>query len=141
MRARASDSRRFYSEDLDDKLVKRIRAAETAPGITRVVLELIGDVEATTSQLANPNRLIVELRGAAPGLATPPATAPALPAAITALPAVVKPSPPKWNRPRPPRRWTPGREAPAPPAALPRLRLAQSRSPRPPSIPAREIIR
>jgi N-acetylmuramoyl-L-alanine amidase len=89
------DSRRFYSEDLDDKLVTRIRAAETAPGVTRVVLELNGDVEATTSQLANPNRLIIELRGAAPGLAVPPATAPA-------LPAMVKPSPPVVEPPAPP---------------------------------------
>src|SRR5271157_4946103 len=41
------DSRRFYSENLDDKLVKRIRAAETAPDVTRVVLELSEDVEVT----------------------------------------------------------------------------------------------
>jgi N-acetylmuramoyl-L-alanine amidase len=88
------DSRRFYSEDLDDKLVTRIRAAETVPGVTRVVLELSGDVEATTSQLANPNRLIIELRGGAPGLATPPTTA-------LALPAMVKPSPPKLEPPAP----------------------------------------
>lgn len=87
--------RRFYSEDLDDKLVKRIRAAETAPGVTRVVLELSGDVEASTSQLANPNRLIIELRGAASaGSVTPPPTAPP-------LPAVVKPSPPKVELPAP----------------------------------------
>ncbi len=128
------DSRRFYSEDLNDKLVTRIRAAETAPGVTRVVLELNGDVEATTSQLANPNRLIIELRGAAPGLAIPPATAPALPAAITALPALVKPSPPKVEPP-PPRAEPPAPKVeasapkveppapkvkpPAPPAALP----------------------
>jgi N-acetylmuramoyl-L-alanine amidase len=98
------DSRRFYSEDLDDKLVTRIRAAETAPGVTRVVLDLNGDVEATTSQLANPNRLIIELRGAVPGLAIPPATAPA-------LPAVVKPSPPKVEPPPPPV------VAPAPPVS------------------------
>ena len=89
------DSRRFYSEDLNDKLVKRVRAAETVPGITRVVLELSGDVEATTSQLANPYRLIVELRGAAPAApVTLPPTAPP-------LPAVVKPSPPKVEPPAP----------------------------------------
>ena len=32
------------------------------PGTTRVVLDLAGPVEVTTSQLSNPNRLIVELR-------------------------------------------------------------------------------
>src|SRR5271157_3898657 len=95
------DSRRFYSEDLDDKLVTRIRAAETAPGVTRVVLEFNGDMEASTSQLTNPNRLMVELRVAAPGPPIPPETALALPALVTALPAVVKPSPPKVDPPAP----------------------------------------
>jgi N-acetylmuramoyl-L-alanine amidase len=99
-------SRRFYSEDLDDKLVKRIRAAETKPGITRVVLELNADADATTSQLTNPSRLIIEVRGAAPGAATP--------AEITsALPALVKPSPPKIEPP------APVAALPAPTAVLP----------------------
>ena len=86
------DSRRLYSEDLDDKLVKRIRAAETKPGVTRVVLELNADVDATTSQLTNPNRLIIEVRGTAPGTATPPEV-------TSALPALVEPSPPKIEPP------------------------------------------
>jgi len=38
------DSKRFYSKELDDKLVKRIRVAETNPGITRVVLHLAAAV-------------------------------------------------------------------------------------------------
>jgi N-acetylmuramoyl-L-alanine amidase len=108
------DSRRFYSEDLDDKLVKRIRAAERAPGIVRVVLELTGDVEATTSQLANPNRLIIELRGAAPAVAAP------LPVTPPALPAVVAPSPPKIEPPAPPVALPASPAVShAPPAALP----------------------
>jgi N-acetylmuramoyl-L-alanine amidase len=100
-------SRRFYSEDLDDKRVTRLRAAETVPGVTRVVLELGADVEVGTSQLANPNRLIVEVRGAAPGspgapgptiapetaLAFPPAPAMA-PAAPTVEPPAPLPAPP-----------------------------------------------
>src|SRR5271157_1306530 len=95
------DSRRFYSEELDDKLVTRIRAAETAPGVTRVVLELNGDMEASTSQLTNPNRLMVELRVAAPG--PPVAPVPTIPLeTASALPAVVKPSPPKVDPPAPP---------------------------------------
>ena len=99
-------SHRFYSEDLDDKLVKRIRAAETKPGITRVVLELNADVDATTSQLTNPSRLIIEVRGAAPGAATPPEI-------TSALPALVKPSPPKIEPP------APVAALPAPTAVLP----------------------
>jgi N-acetylmuramoyl-L-alanine amidase len=107
-------SRRFYSEDLDDRLVKRIRTAETAPGITRVVLELSGDVEASTSQLANPNRLIIELRGAAPaGPVTPPPTASPLPAVVKSSPPKVEPPAPKVEPP------APKVELPAPPAVTP----------------------
>jgi N-acetylmuramoyl-L-alanine amidase len=100
------DSRRLYSEDVDDQLVKRIRAAETKPGVTRVVLELNADADATTSQLTNPNRLIIEVRGAAPGAATPPQI-------TSALPALVKPSPPKIEPP------APVAALPAPVAVLP----------------------
>ncbi|HMC60680.1 MAG TPA: N-acetylmuramoyl-L-alanine amidase [Candidatus Solibacter sp.] len=67
------DSRRFYSKQLDDKLVKRIRVAETNPGVTRVVLDLAEGVEVTTSQLSNPNRLIIEARGGK-GAVTAPET-------------------------------------------------------------------
>ena len=93
-------SRRFYSEDLDDKRVTRLRAAETVPGVTRVVLELGADVEVGTSQLANPNRLIVEVRGGAPGApgspvsTIPPETAFALPPAPAMAPAVPTVEPP-----------------------------------------------
>src|SRR5688500_889744 len=52
------DAKRLYSEELNDKLVTRIRVAETVPGVTRVVLDLTGAVAATAShQLANPHRL------------------------------------------------------------------------------------
>lgn len=77
-------SHRFFTENLTDKLVSKIRVAETAPGVTRVVLDLTGVVDATTSQLANPNRLIIELRRGT----TPPVPT-ALPA--TPPPAIVSP--------------------------------------------------
>src|SRR5712691_7554414 len=47
-----------------DKLLKRIRVAETQPGMTRVVLDLETAVEFTASQLSNPDRLMIELRPA-----------------------------------------------------------------------------
>ena len=56
------DARRIWSRDIHDKLVQRVRVAETTPGTTRVVLDLAGTVEVSTSQLSNPYRLIVELR-------------------------------------------------------------------------------
>ena len=106
-------SRRFYSEDIDDRLVKRVRAAETVPGITRVVIELSGDVEAATSQLANPNRLMVELRGAAPAAAPLPETVAALPAVVTPSPPRVEPPALKAEAPVPP-------AAPVPPVEIPK---------------------
>jgi len=68
------DSRRFYSKQLDDKLVNRIRVAETTPGITRVVLDIADAVEVTSSQLSNPSRLIIEVR-LGKAIVTPPDTA------------------------------------------------------------------
>ena len=84
--------RRVYAEDVTDKLLKRVRIAETTPGVTRVVLELGGeDVEVTPSLLLNPNRLMVELRaGAAP--VTPPVAPPA-----PSVTSAVLPPPPKLN--------------------------------------------
>lgn len=48
-----------------DKLVEQIRIAETQPGVVRIVLDLRGAVEFQTSQLANPDRLMIEVRPAA----------------------------------------------------------------------------
>ena len=45
-----------------DKLLKRIRVAETQPGMTRVVLDLETAVEFTASQLSNPDRQFTLLR-------------------------------------------------------------------------------
>ena len=56
-----------YAEKLEDRLVSRIRVAENAPGVTRVVLDLAEGVEVATSRLVNPDRLMIEIRyGTAP---------------------------------------------------------------------------
>jgi N-acetylmuramoyl-L-alanine amidase len=85
------DAKRLFTEDLDDPYVKRIRVAETAPGVTRVVLDLSAGTEATASVLSSPDRLIIELRGSGPATVpgavpttTVPTTAPAPTAPITA---------------------------------------------------------
>jgi len=62
LNARPRMERKLYTEEVTDKLLKRVRMAETTPGITRVVLELGDGVEAMPSQLLNPYRLMVELR-------------------------------------------------------------------------------
>jgi hypothetical protein len=53
--------RRLYSTDVGDKLVKRIRVAETAPEVTRVVLDLESAVKFKISRLDNPSGVVIEL--------------------------------------------------------------------------------
>jgi N-acetylmuramoyl-L-alanine amidase len=68
--------KRAYSRAVRDRLVNRIRVAETLPGVSRVVLDLEGPVEFSASQLANPARLVIELRrGAVPAEPAPPVSA------------------------------------------------------------------
>ncbi|HTM49638.1 MAG TPA: N-acetylmuramoyl-L-alanine amidase [Bryobacteraceae bacterium] len=54
--------RGVQTKPVGDKLLKRIRIAETQPGMTRVVLDLESPVDFTASQLSNPDRLMIELR-------------------------------------------------------------------------------
>ncbi len=49
-----------------DALVQQIRVAETQPEVTRVVIDLVQAASVTTSQLSNPNRLVLELRSKDP---------------------------------------------------------------------------
>jgi len=58
-----------------DGLLKQIRVALTRPGVTRVVLDLAVPADFTASQLANPDRLMIELRPASAAPAPPPAPA------------------------------------------------------------------
>ena len=75
------NAKRFYSKDLDDKLVKRVRVAETNPGITRVVLDLGEPAEVTSSQLSHPSRLIIEVsRAVVPACPAGQETCPTAPA-------------------------------------------------------------
>lgn len=67
------EDRKNINTELSDRILKRIRVAETTPGVTRVVLDIQGPVESSVSQLGNPNRLVIELRakgGAAPAPAS-----------------------------------------------------------------------
>jgi N-acetylmuramoyl-L-alanine amidase len=47
---------------VDDKRIKQIRVAEVVPGKTRIVFDLEGPVEVVSSQLVNPDRLMIEIR-------------------------------------------------------------------------------
>jgi N-acetylmuramoyl-L-alanine amidase len=135
------ESKRFYSKQLDDKLVKRIRVAETNPGITRVVLELAEGVEVTTSQLSNPNRLIIEVRSSEVRggklSVTPPETARVEPPPLPRLlsPPLPSPSLPSPSLPTPP---IPGPPLPSPSLSSPPVKLAIAEAPRPSPPPAAE---
>ncbi|HEY7210062.1 MAG TPA: N-acetylmuramoyl-L-alanine amidase [Bryobacteraceae bacterium] len=48
--------------DIHDRLVKEIRVAEIKPGKTRLVFDLEEPVDVVSSQLVNPDRLMVEIR-------------------------------------------------------------------------------
>ncbi len=48
--------------NVNDGLIRQIRVAQNRRYTTRVVLDLIGKPEVSTSQLANPDRLIIEIR-------------------------------------------------------------------------------
>jgi N-acetylmuramoyl-L-alanine amidase len=114
------DGRRIFSKLLEgDRLVQRVRVAETNPGTTRVVLDLGTDPEITTSKLSNPSRLIIELRaGKAP--LVPTETAPS-------APAVRPPAPVKADVPA----AAPPLESPAP--------LVKSPAVDPPPVPTSAV--
>jgi N-acetylmuramoyl-L-alanine amidase len=74
------DGRRFYSKNVDDKLVKKVRVAEPVDGVTRIVLDLEGSADYTANQLSNPDRLVIELRPK--GITAPPSIPPNIPPSV-----------------------------------------------------------
>lgn len=54
--------RRFATHEVGDKLVRRVRIAESAPGVTRVVFDLKSNADFKISRLDSPDRLVIELR-------------------------------------------------------------------------------
>src|SRR6266851_5282986 len=57
-----------------DRRIKQIRVAEVLPGKTRIVFDLEGPVEVVSSQLVNPDRLMIEIRPKGTSLAALTAT-------------------------------------------------------------------
>ena len=53
---------KVHTIPVGDRLLKQIRVSETQPGVTRVVLDLEQVIDFSAAQLANPDRLVVELR-------------------------------------------------------------------------------
>jgi N-acetylmuramoyl-L-alanine amidase len=125
-----------------DHRLKKIRLAEVNPGTTRVVFDLEGPVEVVSSQLVNPDRLMIELRpkdiSAHPLAATRSTTGSrrtVLPAPINAVP-VPAPSSPSTISNVPPQRASGSVTAPTlpPPAAsLPPASSMRTATPTPSS--------
>jgi N-acetylmuramoyl-L-alanine amidase len=126
------ESKRAYTEQIDDKLVQRIRIAETHPGVTRVVLDLAGSVEATASQLTGPDRLMIEVRSSTGGApAEKPAVVPTPAAGTEPLPMVAK-----AEAPKPDAQMLPKQADPEPAAAEPATgQLAKVEPDRPVPMP------
>jgi N-acetylmuramoyl-L-alanine amidase len=76
-----------------DKLIQQIRVAEPRKNVTRVVLDLTGVADVSTSRLENPNRLIIEVWQPGHSKAAV-AKAAAAPAAVPPAPVVPAPAPP-----------------------------------------------
>src|ERR1019366_20545 len=54
--------RRLGLYQINDNLVRRVRIAETSPGTTRIVFDLVGAAEFEVSTLDSPDRIVIELR-------------------------------------------------------------------------------
>src|ERR1039457_4795928 len=106
---------RLYSETVDDKLLLRIRVAETTKGVTRVVLDLGHRVEPTSSTLTNPNRLMVELRHAS---GSTPTSTPTPEEASTPISAPTATPTRTFTPPQLPAPASPAPLGPAPPIAI-----------------------
>jgi len=105
------EGHRLFSAEVADKLLKRIRVAETMPGVTRVVLDLESPAEFTVSRLDNPSRMIIELRPAGAALQESGVRAPDR----TPVPVHAQATP---ERPEPVPMREPPRLAAAPPPAI-----------------------
>jgi N-acetylmuramoyl-L-alanine amidase len=97
------NGRRFYSSNVTDKLVKKVRVAETHSGVTRVVLDLQSSADYSATQLSNPDRLVVELRPKGSAAPPVPARPPRQQVVTQILPAppILAPSPVPGTGPLP----------------------------------------
>jgi len=59
------NGKRYRAQTINDRLVHRVRIAETAPGTTRVVFDLTGPHPFAVSRLEAPDRMVIEIRAEA----------------------------------------------------------------------------
>ena len=56
--------KRFSTHEIGDKLARKVRLAEPTPGTTRIVFDLVADINFKITRLETPNRMVIELRPA-----------------------------------------------------------------------------
>jgi N-acetylmuramoyl-L-alanine amidase len=120
-------NRRFATREIGDRLVQRVRIAETSPGTTRIVFDLTAPADFKITKLDEPDRLVIELRPLRNLTSPPPAYVPPVySASIPVAPAIPYVSEGASKRPRqfvyppPPMPAQPYRQIlmPGPPPAL-----------------------
>ena len=136
-------SKGIHTIAVGDALVQQIRVAENQPDVTRIVIDLLQAASITTSQLSNPNRLVLELRSK--DGASPPArpsvtggkdlTAPADREEPTILSVASKPEPRKFEPP-PVQPKPAAKPAPLPEVEPPTKIAALSKPARLPALPS-----
>jgi N-acetylmuramoyl-L-alanine amidase len=57
---------RVATREIGDSLVRRVRVAETMPGTTRIVFDLVGQAQYSVSRLDTPDRIVIELTSLTP---------------------------------------------------------------------------
>jgi len=87
--------------EVNDGLVRQIRVAQNRRYTTRVVLDLVGKPEVSTSQLANPDRLIIEIRSKTTKLAQQARRLPPPKRKVAAVPKPAVKTAPKAPAPKP----------------------------------------
>lgn len=136
---------------VEDGVLKQIRVALTRPGVTRIVLDLATPAEFRASQLANPDRLMIEVRAvgttpevshAAPSSPVPVTSAPGAGALAEKAPEMSRAAPlpeePPPSAPGPvPAVSTPAPAEPAAPSAGPAAQVG-SEAVRTASVPSAE---
>jgi N-acetylmuramoyl-L-alanine amidase len=133
--ARQPGKRGVETIPVGDSLLKRIRIAEVQPGTTRVVLDLAAPAEYSVSQLANPPRIVIEVRPAGAATPTPPVRSTTGEKTLALEPGLqpVRPEP-ALDLPPAKRGEAPGATRPEPALDLPKTRstpAAQAAKPEP----------
>jgi N-acetylmuramoyl-L-alanine amidase len=151
LRPPASAHRGVETFQVGDHRLKKIRVSEINPGTTRVVFDLEGPVDVVSSQLVNPDRLMIELRpkdvpppNASIAGNTRPARRADLPASVianpspTQAPAADVTTPVQRASVSPPPSTLAPIPAPLPPAAAMRATVPASKPPGPPTAAHRD---